>query len=91
MSKFIVTVGYSVGNVEKTAKFRARAKGIQYVKEQFHRYTHENYKSVNREEEDNHIHKFNASSSDKPFVQTLKDIEPVNEYELQGLESIKKV
>ena len=57
MSKYIATVRYEVGTATMEEEFAVRAKGRQYVKEQYHRYTHENYGHlVSREFEDLHIH-----------------------------------
>ena len=88
MSKYIATIRYEVGSVEITEKFAARAKSRQHVKEQYHRYTHENYgASVSRENEDDHNHPIGEGT----FNHTLQRVRPVDEWELNGLNPIKKL
>ena len=89
MSKYIATVRYKVGidvgGVD--VKFAVRAKGRQYVKEQYHKYTHENYgHRVSREFEDSHCHPVGEGIDHR-----LVDIRPVDEVDLHGLLSIKEV
>ena len=89
MSKYIATVRYEVGGATREEEFAVRAKGRQYVKEQYHRYTHENYGHlVSREFEDLHTHPVEFRSI---FEHRLVDIRPVDEVDLHGLPPIKKV
>ena len=89
MSKYIATVRYEVGIATMEEEFAVRAKGRQYVKEQYHRYTHENYGNlVSREFEDFHRHQ---SVGEGIFEHRLVDIRPVDEVDLHGLPPIKKV
>ena len=88
MSKYIATVRYEVGTATMEEEFAVRAKGRQYVKEQYHRYTHENYGHlVSREFEDFHRHPVGEGIFDHRLV----DIRPVDEVDLHGLPPIKKV
>ena len=88
MSKYIATVRYELGYGTMEEEFRVRAKGPQFVKEQYHRYTHENYGHlVSREFEDFHRHEIGKGSLDH----TLVDVRPVDEGELFGLPPIQEV
>ena len=87
MSKYIATVRYDIEQLSVEVEYSARAKGIQYVKEQYHRYTHENYADVSRESEDEHTHPI----SDESFQHTLVDITPVDEVDLFDKEPLRLV
>lgn len=86
MSKYIATVRYSVGDASLTEDFAARAKSAQHVKEQYHRYTHENYgNTVSREHEDQHIHPIGEGE----LTHELVEVTPVNH--IYGMTPIQRL
>lgn len=87
MSKYIVEVRYDIGWSSMVEEFAVRAKSAQHAKEQYHRYTHENYDDVSREFEDSHFHQIGSAS----FSHSLLDVRPVDGAELYGLPPIREL
>lgn len=85
MSKYIVSIVYRWNGKELTERFAARAKSRQHVKEQYHRYTHENYESVGRQDEDEHFHHLGDN-----LTCELREITPADGNDLIGLTPIKR-
>jgi hypothetical protein len=85
---FKVTVAYTVTNGQEaigtlTETFWCSARNEQYVKEAYHRYTHENYdNNVSRRYEDVHTHPIGDTLEHK-----LTDIEAVES--VSGLKHIR--
>jgi len=66
-------------------EFFSLAKGPQYVKEQYHRYTHENYIDVNRKLEDMHMHPLGNGEVQHTLVE-VQEVDYIN-----GLTPISQV
>jgi len=91
MTLYKATVEYDVTNSggEKVGAFSdeffASADNEQYVKEQYHRFTHQNYIDVNRRQENDHIHPVGSGE----VAHTLVEIQAVDY--INGLTPLSRV
>jgi hypothetical protein len=89
MSLFRVTVEYGIEEVANAAPvmsedFFVQAEDVQMAKYFYHKYTHENYTSVDRSEEIDHIHGIGETL--EHGIREIAEVDYVN-----GLSHLRKV
>jgi len=84
MKGYKVIVDFAFASIVTQNTFGVFAKDEQFAKEKFHRYTHENYRDVNRSKEDEHIHFLGDE-----LTQMLVSIEEVSKEETHQLTDLR--